>query len=193
MTFSPPDKNPPASQKRPLRARVSKDEYQMLMRLRDRKPAQHPPQAKTGLGNLIADAVAATMGSWTFIIIQSSILGLWVLINSSMGTRHWDPYPFILLNLMLSFQAAYSAPIIMMSQNRQAEIDRRDAKHGYEVNMKAELEIELLHDKMNLLREEEIARLLRLVQDQKTQLARLERLLSPPVLSSTSTQDKSDE
>ncbi len=180
MAVPPPGQNPPAIQRRPLRARVSKDEYQMLMRLRDRKPAQHPPQAKTGIGNAIADAVAATMGSWTFIIIQSSILGLWVLINAVSGTRHWDPYPFILLNLMLSFQAAYAAPIIMMSQNRQAEIDRRDAKHGYEVNMKAELEIELLHDKMNLLREEEMARLLRLVQDQSTQITRLERLLNPP-------------
>ena len=70
--------------------------------------------------------------------------------------NHWDPYPFILLNLVLSFQAAYAAPIIMMSQNRQSEIDRRHAEHDYRINVKAELEIELLHNKIDALREQEI-------------------------------------
>jgi uncharacterized membrane protein len=91
------------------------------------------------------------MGSWGFIIAQSCLLAVWVILNVVAVIKHWDPYPFILLNLMLSFQAAYAAPIIMMSQNRQTAIDRQGAKHDYEVNMKAELEIELLHDKIALL------------------------------------------
>lgn len=103
---------------------------------------------------------------------------IWLFLNITAYIRHWDPYPFILLNLMLSFQGAYTAPIIMMSQNRQENIDRQDAKHDYEVNMKAELEIELLHDKMNLLREEEISEIIKLLQEQKQQIERLTILLS---------------
>jgi uncharacterized membrane protein len=91
--------------------------------------------------------------------------------------QHWDPYPFILLNLMLSFQAAYAAPIIMMSQNRQAAIDRIEAKHDYEVNQKAELEIELVQDKLTLLLEEEIVGLKTLVIEQQQQTLRLEAFL----------------
>ena len=107
-------------------------------------------------GQTIADAVAATMGSWPFIIIQTTILALWIALNILAWIRHWDPYPFILLNLALSFQAAYAAPFIMMSQNRQQDIDRRAAEHDYQVNVKAELEIELLHQKIDQLREKEV-------------------------------------
>jgi uncharacterized membrane protein len=164
--------------KRPLRARVSREEYQLLLELRKRKPAQNPPKSPIKLGDRIADQVASLMGSWHFIIVQSSLLFLWVLLNIVAFSKHWDPYPFILLNLMLSFQAAYAAPIIMMSQNRQAAIDRQDAKHDYEVNMKAELEISLLHDKMNLLREEEIIELKNILLEQQQQIRRLEDLLN---------------
>lgn len=163
--------------KKALRARVSPEEYKLLLRLRERKPAQNPPKERLSVGNRIADAVAATMGSWRFIIIQSAILALWVILNVVAGVKHWDPYPFILLNLMLSFQAAYAAPIIMMSQNRQAAIDRLDAKHDYEVNQKAELEIELLQDKMNLLREQELVELRQLLVEQQQQMRRLEEFL----------------
>ena len=107
------------------------------------------------LGQKIADRVAATMGSWRFIIIQSGILLVWVALNVTMIVYHWDPYPFILLNLALSFQAAYAAPFIMMSQNRQQDIDRRAAEGDHQVNLKAELEIELLHQKVDALREKE--------------------------------------
>lgn len=108
------------------------------------------------LGQRIADTVAATMGSWTFIIIQSAILFVWILLNITAYIEKWDPYPFILLNLALSFQAAYAAPFIMMSQNRQQDIDRRAAEHDYQVNIKAELEIELLHQKIDQLRDKEV-------------------------------------
>jgi uncharacterized membrane protein len=92
-------------------------------------------------GDHVADAVAATMGSWRFILIQSALLAVWVTLNVVAWVNHWDPYPFILLNLVLSFQAAYSAPIIMMSQNRQAAKDRIMAEEDYRVNHVAEDEI----------------------------------------------------
>ena len=103
-----------------------------------------------------ADGVASTVGSWRFVIIQSTLLVAWLVWNSVSGAKV-DPYPFILLNLMLSFQAAYTAPIIMMSQNRQTDLDRRRNVEDYAVNCKAELEIETLHEKIDLLREKEIA------------------------------------
>jgi CRP/FNR family transcriptional regulator, cyclic AMP receptor protein len=95
-------------------------------------------------GQRIADTVADTMGSWPFIIIQSTVLAIWICLNATAWINHWDPYPFILLNLMLSFQAAYAAPFIMMSQNRQAAKDRIAAEIDHEVNTKAELEVGLL-------------------------------------------------
>src|SRR6478735_10143396 len=108
------------------------------------------------VGQRIADTVAATMGSWKFIIIQSTVLLLWIALNITAWIEHWDPYPFILLNLALSFQAAYAAPFIMMSQNRQQDIDRRAAETDYQINIKAELEIESLHQKLDELRETEV-------------------------------------
>ena len=114
------------------------------------------PAAALTAGQRIADSVAATMGSWTFIIIQSILLMLWIALNITAYVKRWDPYPFILLNLALSFQAAYAAPFIMMSQNRQQDIDRQSAEHDYQINIKAELEIELLHQKLDQLRETEV-------------------------------------
>jgi len=89
-------------------------------------------------GQRIADLVARNMGSWRFIIIQSTLLAGWVVLNVIAIVSHWDPYPFILLNLTLSFQAAYAAPIIMMSQNRQSDKDRLAAEHDYCVNIRSE-------------------------------------------------------
>ena len=111
------------------------------------------------LGQRVADNVAAGMGSWRFIIIQTILLTVWVILNVTAWVRAWDPYPFILLNLALSFQAAYAAPIIMMAQNRQQDIDRKAAENDYKINIKAELEIELLHQKLDQLREQEVVQL----------------------------------
>ncbi|MGB8699376.1 MAG: DUF1003 domain-containing protein [Thermosynechococcaceae cyanobacterium] len=165
------------NRKRPMRARVSPEEYQLLQQLRERKPARTLPKQPLFLGDRVSDKVAAVMGSWRFIIIQSVVLAFWVILNVVAVVKHWDPYPFILLNLMLSFQAAYAAPIIMMSQNRQAAIDREDAKHDYEVNQKAELEIELLQDKLTLILEDEIVELKTLLIDQQQMILRLETFL----------------
>jgi len=128
-------------------------------------------------GQRVADYVAATMGGWRFIIIQSLLLVVWLILNITAYVQHWDPYPFILLNLALSFQAAYAAPIIMMSQNRQSEKDRLQSTNDYEVNIKAELEILALHEKLDDLRER---RWEDLVEMQRRQIELLEQLLITP-------------
>lgn len=89
----------------------------------------------------MADGVTSTIGSWRFIIIQSVLLACWMAGNAWFGHNAWDPYPFILLNLLLSFQAAYTAPAIMMSQTRQSDMDRKRAENDFEINVKAELEV----------------------------------------------------
>ena len=121
-------------------------------------------------GQRLADRVAATIGSWRFILIQSTAITCWITGNVLVGQGAWDPYPFILLNLLLSFQAAYTAPAIMMSQNRQSELDRRHAQSDYEINVKAELEIELLHDKIDVLKEQELLALSQAVRDLSEQV-----------------------
>ncbi len=103
-------------------------------------------EEESTLGQRAADRMANVMGSWRFIVAQSLVLILWVLLNVAAWTRHWDPYPFILMNLFMSLQAAYAAPIIMMSQNRQALRDRVDAHNDYLVNQKAEEEVRAILD-----------------------------------------------
>jgi uncharacterized membrane protein len=141
------------------------EEIQLLQQLRTavKKRRERPTTQTMPFGARIADGVAAMVGSWPFIIVQSCLLLVWMVLNVTAIIEHWDPYPFILLNLALSFQAAYAAPFIMMSQNRQAMIDRQAAEHDYDINIKAELEIELLHQKIDLLRETEIAELLAVI------------------------------
>lgn len=141
-----------------------------LARARKRRPRVGPHHRR--LGERLADNVAATVGSWRFIAIQSGLLLGWIALNALLG-RPWDPYPFILLNLLLSFQAAYTAPIIMMSQNRQSGIDRDRAVADYQVNIRAESEIALLHEKIDLLREHQLAEMTELL---KRALDRIETL-----------------
>ena len=120
-------------------------------------------------GERAADAVARFGGSWVFISLFALTMVVWVGLNSWVLARHdasFDPYPYILLNLFLSMLAAIQAPIILMSQNRQSEKDRVNAEHDYEVNLKAELEIMLLHDKLDLLREGQWRELLDLQREQ---------------------------
>jgi uncharacterized membrane protein len=145
-----------------------------LLRRKHRASAPSGPKMVLTLGQRIADVVASNMGSWRFIIIQSAILTVWIILNVTAYVERWDPYPFILLNLALSFQAAYAAPFIMMSQNRQQDVDRLAAEHDYQVNIKAELEIELLHEKIDKLRELEVTQLTQAVAD-LTEMLRRER------------------
>ena len=122
----------------------------------------------------MSDKVAEFGGSWTFIMLFGAFLVAWALINTFvLVTRAFDPYPYIFLNLLLSMIAAIQAPIIMMSQNRQAQKDRENAGHDYEVNLKAELEIMGLHEKLDQLRSEQITRLLSYQQEQMAILTNL--------------------
>ncbi len=98
-------------------------------------------QEQLTLGQRAADTIARIVGSWRFIIAQSLLLTIWALLNITAWIQHWDPYPFILMNLLLSLQAAYTAPMIMMSQNRKAVRDRVEAHIDYEINQKAEIEV----------------------------------------------------
>ena len=109
------------------------------------------------IGVRLADSIARIGGSWSFIVSFLVFLAIWALTNTLLlGAESFDPYPFIFLNLLLSMLAALQAPVIMMSQNRQAERDRIDAAHDYEVNLKAEIEIMALHEKLDELRHQEI-------------------------------------
>jgi uncharacterized membrane protein len=156
--------------------RLHEQEIKLLAELRAVQRRKRTEQGKPELtlGERVADAVAAGMGSWPFIIIQTALLAIWIVLNVTAWVQQWDPYPFILLNLALSFQAAYAAPFIMMSQNRQAAIDRAAAETDYRINAKAELEIELLHQKLDLLRETEVSELIQIIR-------RLEARLPPSV------------
>ncbi len=128
------------------------------------------------LGQKMADKVASFGGSWIFISIFMSVMVIWIIINSFILIKikgSFDPYPYILLNLVLSMLAAIQAPIIMMSQNRQTYKDRLSAEHDYEVNLKAELEIIGLHEKVDLLREHQWSELIGIQQEQLRLLSQL--------------------
>ncbi|WP_366187249.1 DUF1003 domain-containing protein [Flavobacterium ovatum] len=120
-----------------------------------------------GFGSLIADKVAKGMGSWRFIIIQTVFVIIWMGLNMVAYFKHWDAYPFILLNLLFSTQAAYAAPIIMMAQNRQSERDRVQAQDDYNTNKEAKLEIEALAAKLNSIEIEKLDKIIRLLEQMK--------------------------
>ena len=138
---------------------------------------QHATHATTG--ERLADSIARIGGSWSFIIAFLLFLLLWTGGNAYLLAREaFDPYPFIFLNLILSMRAAIQAPVIMMSQNRQTARDRLDAAHDYEVNLKAEIEIMALHEKMDELRHTEILAMHRDVIAMSERLARMENELA---------------
>lgn len=127
----------------------------------------HPPKEVRSEGQKISDKVARFGGSWTFIIVFTVLLILWIIFNSNVPAKEqFDPFSFILMNLALSCIAASQAPIIMMSQNRQEEKDRMRAENDYMVNLKAELEIRSLHQKMDMLLQEQIKGLYESQEDQ---------------------------
>jgi uncharacterized membrane protein len=165
---SPPVIKPP---------QLSSADLERLSYLRSLKPARAATLRPSSRGDRIADLVTEIVGSWRFIIIQSCLLMLWIFFNAIAWIEHWDPYPFILLNLALSFQAAYATPFILMSQNRQSEIDRDRAQQDLDCDIKAELEIELIHEKIDALKDREIAELHRLIQNQSATISSIEQLL----------------
>jgi uncharacterized membrane protein len=156
-------------------------DLERLAYLRSRQPARSATLPRSSAGDRIADVVTETVGSWRFIIIQSCLLAIWIVLNITAWIAHWDPYPFILLNLALSFQAAYATPFILMSQNRQSIIDRSKAQQDLDCDLKAEMEIELLHEKLDSLREREIADLRLSIERQYEVIQRLEGLLAQEI------------
>jgi len=142
---------------------------------------------KKSIGEIIADKVAETVGSWHFILIQSTLIVFWIIVNTIgiADIPKWDPFPFIFLNLALSFQAAYTAPIIMMSQNREEKRDREQAKADYEINKLAENEVEDIQGTL-----ERIAMVME-KQEQKMH-ARLQEIHTEVINLKTSKSDKTE-
>lgn len=124
---------------------------EVLNLLADSKISENPTTEKYTLGQRAADAIAKFAGSWAFIFSFTGVLILWMVVNTILAADAFDPFPFILLNLVLSCVAAIQAPLIMMSQNRQEEKDRRRAENDYKVNLKTEIMIEDLYDKVNAI------------------------------------------
>jgi uncharacterized membrane protein len=119
---------------------------------------------KRTFGERLADSVAQGMGSWAFIVVQSMIVIVWMSLNVFALINHWDPYPFILLNLVFSTQAAYAAPIIMMSQNRSSERDREHAAADYRTNIEAKKEIEDLMAVLNRIDVDKLDKIIKLLE-----------------------------
>src|SRR3569833_1212362 len=119
-------------------------------------------------GQRLADTVANGMGSWRFIIWQTGIVAIWMILNIILVmTRRWDPYPFILLNLVFSTQAAYAAPIIMMAQNRQSDRDRAQADADYMTNCEAKIEIEDLQKRLNVIEVDKLDKIMVMLEEMK--------------------------
>jgi uncharacterized membrane protein len=118
-------------------------------------------------GQRIADSVANGMGSWSFIIGQTIFVIIWMTLNVVGFIRHWDVYPFILLNLIFSTQAAYAAPIIMMAQNRQSQRDRVQAQDDYQCNLEAKLEIESLQIQLTKIETEKLDKIIAMLEEMK--------------------------
>lgn len=140
---------------------------EVLNLLADSKISVNPAKEREQytIGQRAADMIARFAGSWAFIFTFTGVLILWMVVNVLLAARAFDPYPFILLNLVLSCVAAIQAPLIMMSQNRQEEKDRRRAENDYKVNLKTEIMIEDLYDKVNAILAKQSALEKRLMQE----------------------------
>ncbi|MES2332157.1 MAG: DUF1003 domain-containing protein [Bacteroidota bacterium] len=134
----------------------------------EKKTWHEKHEASLSFGDRLSDSVANGMGSWNFIIWQSIIVIVWMILNVIGFVRHWDVYPFILLNLIFSTQAAYAAPIIMMSQNRQNKRDREQAQSDYQTNTEAKQEIEALQIQLNKMETEKLDKIMEMLGEMKS-------------------------
>ncbi|MCU0536630.1 MAG: DUF1003 domain-containing protein [Hydrococcus sp. Prado102] len=132
-----------------------------------KKIPQQPEIQERTFGQKLADSMATKVGSWAFLIGQTTVLTAWVGTNLTPGLPHWDESPFILLNLVFSFASAYTAPIVLMSQNRQSDEDRKQSAHNHQVNLQTAHNIELLHQKIDELQSQNLSRLLELIKQQQ--------------------------
>ena len=140
-----------------------------------------PPEKKPlTFGQKVADKMAAKVGSWAFLIGQSTVLAGWVGCNLMPGVPHWDESPFILLNLVFSFASAYTAPVVLMSQNRQSEEDRESANHNYQVTLQAAQNLELLHEKLDAQYAKKLDELTVLIKQQQQAASEVKVVFVPP-------------
>lgn len=171
---------PPSGDLEAQISRLAERERRVLASVLGRRPLSHDPNqtfdAQLTFGERVADRVAAFGGSWAFIGLFLTAMMIWMALNEEIG-QPFDPYPFILLNLVLSCVAALQAPVIMMSQNRQSAKDRLDARSDYEVNLRAEMEIMALHEKLDAARDRDWKTLEHLLAAHDDRLARLEQVL----------------
>ena len=120
-------------------------------------------KTKVNFGQKASNKITRIVGSWKFIIIQSIVLAIWIILNITAWANHWDPYPFIFLNLALSFQAAYTAPIILMSENRELDLEKRKTATDLATDRRAEREIQKIKTKLEKLETEKIDKILRII------------------------------
>lgn len=136
--------------------------------MKNNKTWHEKHNAALDFGSRLADSVANGMGSWRFIILQTVFVLIWMGLNLLGYVYHWDAYPFILLNLLFSTQAAYAAPIIMMSQNRQNERDRVQAQSDYQTNVDAKLEIEALALRLDKIETEKLDKIIKMLEEMES-------------------------
>jgi uncharacterized membrane protein len=141
--------------------------------------AEYTSTDKLTRGQYLADKLANQVGSWKFLICQSTVLAGWVGMNLMPGVPHWDESPFIMLNLVFSFASAYTAPIVLMSQNRQSDTDRRNAEIDHQVNLRAGQNIELLHAKLDGLHAQQLNELTQIVKEQQRVINEIRVTLVP--------------
>ncbi|MBD2409191.1 hypothetical protein FACHB389_33005 [Nostoc calcicola FACHB-389] len=141
--------------------------------------AQNTSTEELTFGQRLADKFATQVGSWGFLIGQSTILAGWVGINLMPGVPHWDDSPFMMLNLVFSFASAYTAPIVLMSQNRQSDTDRKNAEIDHKVNLRAGQNIELLHEKLDDIHTQQLNELTQIIKEQQQVLSELKVTLVP--------------
>ena len=138
-----------------------------MKQITDSKTWHEKHQETLTLGQRLADGLTLRIGSWTFILLQSAFVVIWIALNLIAYIYHWDPYPFIFLNLLFSVEAAYAAPIIMMSQNRQEERDRYQAAEDFKTNVTAKKEIEEMQLALTRIENEKIDEILNILRAQK--------------------------
>lgn len=157
----------------PVKSSTSNDSSQ------PQKLIEIPEPKKPTRGQRIADAMAAKVGSWTFLIGQTTVLATWIGFNLTPGMPHWDESPFILLNLVFSFASAYTAPIVLMSQNRQSDMEREKNEYDHLVNRQAAQNIELLHEKIDNLQALQIQELTQIVREQQRSINEMRQVILP--------------
>ncbi|MDZ8104113.1 MAG: DUF1003 domain-containing protein [Nostoc sp. DedQUE12a] len=141
--------------------------------------AQDASTQELTFGQRLADKFAAQVGSWGFLIGQSTVLAGWVSLNLMPGVPHWDESPFMMLNLVFSFASAYTAPIVLMSQNRQSDTDRKNAEIDHKVNLRAGQNIELVHEKLDEIHTQQLKELTQIIKEQQQILTELKVTLVP--------------